>query len=71
VSLSRKLRLRLSSATAILALLVLIDEIIKEGYLFDPHDLINTQITHEKIFIILFVISMLLGLRSKKDERAN
>jgi len=71
VNLSCKLRLRLSSATAILALLVLIDEIIKEGYIFDPNDLINTQITHEKIFIILFVISILLGLRSKKDERAN
>lgn len=71
MNLSCKLRLRLSSATAILALLVLIDEIIKEGYIFDPNDLINTQITHEKIFIILFVISILLGLRSKKDERAN
>jgi hypothetical protein len=71
VSLSRKLRLRLSAITAILSLLVLVDEIIKEGYMFDPYDLINTQITHEKIFVALFIISMLLGLRSKKDERAN
>jgi len=62
----RSLRLRLSAGLIFLALFVLIDEIIKEGYTFDPVDLINPQITHEKLFVILIALALALGWRRKK-----
>jgi hypothetical protein len=62
----RSLRLRLSAGLAFLALFVLVDEIIKEGYAFDPVDLINPQITHEKLFVILLALALALGWRRKK-----
>ena len=34
-------------------LLVLSDEYIKEGYWFNPGDVINSNITHEKIILVL------------------
>ena len=60
---SRSLRLRLSAGLALLALFVLVDEIIKEGYAFDPADLINPQLTHEKLFAILLALAVALGWR--------
>ena len=36
-----------------LILLVLSDEYIKEGYWFNPGDVINSNITHEKIILVL------------------
>ena len=63
---SRSLRLRLSAGLAFLALFVLVDEIIKEGYAFDPVDLISPQITHEKLFAVLLALALVLGWRRKK-----
>jgi hypothetical protein len=66
VALEPRLRLRLSAALALLAALVLVDEVIKEGYAFDPTDLINPQVTHEKLFVLLLLASLLLGLRKRR-----
>jgi hypothetical protein len=66
VVLEPRLRLRLSAALALLATLVLVDEVIKEGYTFDPADLVNPAITHEKLFVLLLLASLLLGLRKKE-----
>ena len=41
------------------------DEVVKEGYTFDPYDIINTNLTHEKIFIIFLIAGILFGLRRK------
>jgi len=63
--LPEKLRLRLSTVTAILAVLVLIDEVVKEGYTFNPYDVINPSITHEKLFILLILLSLTLGWKRR------
>jgi hypothetical protein len=65
VVLEPRLRLRLSAALALLAALVLVDEVIKEGYTFDPADLINPQLTHEKLFVILLALALALGWRRR------
>ena len=62
----RSLRLRLSAGLAFIALFILIDEITKEGYTFDPVDLINPQITHEKLFVVFLALALALGWRRKK-----
>ena len=59
-------RLRLSIAFLSLAFFTLIDEAVKEGYVFDPLDVLNPAITHEKLFLIFLVIGLILGLRNWK-----
>ena len=59
-------RARASAATLILALIVLIDEIVKEGYAIDLYDFISPGITHEKIFLALVLLAILLGLRWRR-----
>ncbi len=61
--LKKRWRIRLSVALITAAYFVLIDEVIKEGYVFDPTDLLNARITHEKIFVVLMIIGLLLGLK--------
>ena len=56
-------RLRLSIIFLFLAFLTLVDEAIKEGYVFDPMDLVNPSITHEKLFILFLILALVLGLR--------
>jgi hypothetical protein len=60
----KKWRARLSALTLILALIVLIDELVKEGYTIDPHDLVAwPPFTHEQLFLLLLILGLLLGLR--------
>jgi len=59
-------RARLSALSLILALIVLIDEIVKENYSFDINDLVGPGITHEKIFLALVLLAILLGLRWRR-----
>jgi hypothetical protein len=61
--LTKKWRARLSAISLILALIVLVDELIKENYSFDVYDLIGPGITHEKIFLFLVMLAIVLGLR--------
>ena len=65
VGMEPRLRLRLSAGLALLAFLVIVDEIIKEGYTFDPHDIVNPQLTHEKLFLILLALSLYFGWRRR------
>jgi MYXO-CTERM domain-containing protein len=65
-----RLRLRLSVALAVLATLVLVDEAIKEGYVFDPADLVNPALTHEKLFVALLLLALALGVR-RRGKRAS
>jgi len=58
-----KIRNRLAFLFLTLSLFILVDEFVKEGYVFDPNDLINPSLTHEKIFLCFLVIGLLLGLR--------
>ena len=58
-----KWRLRLSLIFLFLAFLTLVDEVVKEGYVFDPLDLVNPSITHEKLFILFLILGLVLGLR--------
>jgi len=64
------LRLRLSAIFMLLATLTIIDEVIKEGYVFDPADLITPKLTHEKLFVFFLALSLLLGLRRNRRLRA-
>jgi hypothetical protein len=57
-------RARVSAFFIILSLIVLIDEIVKEGYSFDPSDLVAwPPFTHEQLFLIFLILGLLLGLR--------
>ena len=58
-----KLRLRLAAGLAFLALFLLVDEIIKEGYAFSVEDLLSPQITHEKLFVFFLALALFFGLR--------
>ena len=51
--LAKKWRRRLSVGLIVGSVAVLIDEVVKEGYLFDWTDLLNVSVTHEKLFLIL------------------
>jgi hypothetical protein len=62
--LKKNWRARLSAFFIVLALIVLIDEIVKEGYSIDPHDLVAwPPFTHEQLFLLLLILGLLLGLR--------
>ena len=63
---SRKWRLRLSLIFLFLAFFTLVDEAVKEGYVFDPLDLVNFSITHEKLFILFLILGLVLGLRKSR-----
>jgi len=62
---SARLRLRLSAVLVVLSALVLVDEVIKEGYTFDLADLVGPGVTHEKLFVALLLLGILLGLRRR------
>jgi hypothetical protein len=62
--LTKKWRARLSAFFAILALIVLVDELVKEGYAVDPRDFVAwPPFTHEQLFLLLLALALLLGLR--------
>ena len=44
----------------------LMDEIVKGNYSFDINDLVGPGITHEKIFLALVLLAVLLGLRWRR-----
>ena len=58
-----KWRNRLSVAFLFLALFTLVDEYVKESYIFDPKDLLAPFPTHEQLFIVFLVIGLTLGVR--------
>jgi hypothetical protein len=60
-------RARLSALFIILALIVLVDELVKENYAFDIYDLIGPSITHEKLFALFLLLGLLLGLRLRRS----
>lgn len=60
-----KWRVRASLFLALLAIFVLADEAVTEGYVFDPADLVSLGMTHEKVFVILIALALLIGLRRK------
>jgi len=60
---SSKWRLRLSALLALLSAFVLVDEIIEEGYGFDPYDLVSPELTHEKLFVLFLSLALALGWR--------
>jgi len=61
-----RLRLSLIFLFLFLAFFTLVDEVLKEGYLFDPLDLVNLAITHEKLFIIFLLLGLFFGFREGK-----
>jgi len=62
--LRKKWRARLSALFIISALLVLVDEVVKEGYSFDLGDLLAwPPPSHEQLFLLLLFLGLLLGWR--------
>ena len=62
--LRKKWRARASAFFIILALLVLVDEVVKEGYSFDLGDLLAWPLpSHEQLFLLLLFLGLLLGWR--------
>jgi hypothetical protein len=60
-------RQRLSAFFIISALIVLIDEIVKEGYSFDPGDLLAfPPPSHEQLFLLFLLLGLVLGLRVRR-----
>jgi hypothetical protein len=62
--LCKKWRARLSAFFAILALIILVDELVKEGYAVDLHDFLAwPPFTHEQLFLLFLALALLFGLR--------
>ena len=62
--LTKKWRQRLSALCLVLAIIVLIDEVVKEGYSFDVGDLLAwPPPTHEQLFLLFLALGLLLGFR--------
>jgi hypothetical protein len=62
-------RARASAFFIILALIVLIDEVVKEGYTFDLSDLVAfPPPSHEQLFLLFLALGILLGLRVRRRE---
>jgi len=61
----RKHRLRLAVFFAAASFLIFIDEAVKEGYGFDIVDLVNLQVTHEKLFVVFLVLALVFGARKR------
>jgi hypothetical protein len=60
-------RARASAFFIISASIVLVDEIIKEGYSFDVSDLFAwPPPSHEQIFLLLLITGLLLGVRWRR-----
>ena len=45
---------------------ILVDEQIKEGYFFNPSDLFNPAITHEKIIVAVLIALAILWRKGGK-----
>jgi hypothetical protein len=62
--LKKNWRARASAFFIILGLIVLMDEIVKEGYGFDPSDLFAfPPPSHEQLFLLFLALGILFGLR--------
>jgi hypothetical protein len=65
--LTKNWRARLSAFFIISALIVLIDEIVKEGYSFDISDLFAwPPPSHEQLFLLLLFLGLLFGVRWRR-----
>ena len=64
--LKKKCRARLSAVFLVLALIVLLDEIVKEGYTIDLYDFVSPELSHEKVFLALIVLAILVGVRLRR-----
>jgi len=60
----KKLRERVIVFLSIMILWLLIDEYIKEGYFFKIEDMVNGNITHEKIIVGLLIVLILTIFKS-------
>jgi hypothetical protein len=56
-------RNRLGMAAIFTAFFILVDEYLKEGYIFDYNDILTAPPTHEQLFIVFLIIGLALGLR--------
>ena len=54
---------RLGMAAIFMAFFTLVDEYLKEGYIFDCGDILATPPTHEQLFIMFLAVGLVLGLR--------
>jgi hypothetical protein len=62
--LKKNWRARASAVSLIIALIILIDELVKEGYSFDLGDLLAwPPPSHEQLFLLLLFLGLLLGWR--------
>jgi fructose 1,6-bisphosphatase len=57
------MRFRLSLAFLLAAFGLLVDEYMKEGYVFDVVDVFRAPLTHEQLFIVFLALGLFLGLR--------
>lgn len=57
----KNLRKRLSLLFIFLSFYTLVDELLKEGYVFKPSDLFTPEITHEKLFLVFLLLGLIIG----------
>jgi hypothetical protein len=57
------MRFRLSLAFLLAAFGLLVDEYVKEGYMFDAADVLRAPLTHEQLFLVFLALGLFLGLR--------
>jgi hypothetical protein len=57
------MRFRLSLAFLLAAFGLLVDEYVKEGYVFDVADVFRAPLTHEQLFLVFLALGIFFGLR--------
>ena len=64
-------RVRLFSPLGIVIVgaLILLDEVIRQGYFFRPSDIFVPRFTHEKFLVGLFMIGFVFQYRKMRNSR--
>ena len=68
---NKRLRIRASFFSLWIALGILIDEYIKEGYILNPSDFFTPYLTHEKLFLLFLLLSIILGVQGGRRKNSN
>lgn len=65
--LKKNVHKRINVWLIIVAIALLVDEYVKEGYLFDPNDVI-VPATHENLLFWVFIIFLLLNIEKLRGR---
>ena len=66
----KKLKDRIRVLLVVILAFILVDEVVKEGYLFKFADLLSLEFTHEKLFVAVAAILIAYEIYQRRHEGA-